>query len=62
MQTTPWIIEAGEFYAEIYAQTESTDQLTRKSAETKWGIAKDLLAKATSTVAYLNACLTLEVA
>ena len=60
MQTLPWIVEAGEFYATVYEQTESEDQLTRMSAECKWGMAKDALAKATATVAYLNACFALE--
>lgn len=62
MQNLPWIVEAGEFYAAISAQFEDECQITRMSAECKWGMAKDNFAKATATVAFLNACYELEMA
>lgn len=62
MQTNSWIVEAADFYALISDQLDSTDQLTRMSAESKWGMAKEQLAKATATASFLNACLALEMA
>lgn len=62
MQNRSWIVEAGEFYALVSSQLESTDQVTRMSAECKWGMAKDAFAKATATAAFLDACYALEMA
>lgn len=57
-----WIIATGEFLAKCHAELESTDSLTRVSAESWLGVAKADLKRSTETVSYLKACLALEVA
>ena len=62
IEQTSWIIAAGRHLAKCHLELESTDALTRVSAESWLGVAKADLKKATEQASYLNACLTLEIA
>ena len=56
MQTLPWIVDAGQRLAKCHADAESTDKLTRISAECLLGVARQDLKQATETVAFLKKC------
>ena len=60
--TAPWTVAAGELIAKLAADAQSSDALTRLSAESMIGPARAELALSIATVRGLEACLALEAA
>lgn len=62
METTAWIIKAGQLYAKAYNGINHPDRLQRHSAENWLAIAKADLALATETVSHLKRCYAMDAA